>query len=121
MNAKVEGRVQALREEAARLRAQAERFAEQGLPWAAAVCMYEAERNDEAARLEAGGEPPDDETVQLVGRPAITERPIATATVTIVPAEVTVPWYLPVLVLVALLIVAAGLGLLAAHIVHGGL
>jgi hypothetical protein len=46
------------------------------------------------------------------------ERPAETAQT---PAGLTVPWWVPVLILVALLIVAAGLGLLIAHIVKGGL
>lgn len=113
MNVETVGRVQALREEATRLRRQAEDFEAQGLSFAASVCRHEAGENDTAATREAG-----DGEVQTV---VTTERPVSLATVTLTPAELTVPWWLPLAVLVALLIVAAGLGLLAAHIVKGGL
>jgi len=61
------------------------------------------------------------QTVQFVAEPAITGASIATATGNIVPAERTVDWYLPVVIIVVLLIIAAGLGLLIAHIVKGGM
>ena len=114
MNIETVGRVQTLRVEAARLRRQAEDFQTQGLPYAAAVCIHEAEENDRAAaREERDGE------VQTVARPLAL--PVHEATVTVTPAELTVPWWVPVLILVALLVIAAGVGLLAAHIVRGGL
>jgi hypothetical protein len=112
VNVETVGRVQALQAEAERLREQAGRFDAQGLPWAASVCRYEADRNDEAAARETGG----------IGAPVpVTERPVSLATVTLTPAEWTVPWWLPLAILAALLIVAAGLGLLASHIAHGGI
>jgi hypothetical protein len=109
VNVEVAGRVQELRDEAERLRAQAIDFEAQGLSMAAAVCRFEAFRNDNEAVLEGG-----DGEVQTVTEQAI-------GIVTLTPAERTVPWWLPVAALVALLIVAAGLGLLAAHVAKGGL
>jgi len=118
----VEGRVYALREEAERLRTLAAQLADKGLHYASAVALYEASRNDEAAALEAGdGEVHSvtTEGLQIVARPL--SLPVSEATVTLTPAERTVAWWLPVVVLVALLVIAAGLGLLFAHIVKGGL
>ena len=113
MSVEVEGRVQALRDEAARLRSQAAVFANQGLPWAAAVCWYEADRNDEAVAVETAG----------IGAPvAVRERPVSLAVVELTPADPwTVPLWLPFVALVTLLVIAAGLGWLVAHIAHGGL
>ena len=114
MKVEVEGRVQALREEAARLRAQAEGFEAQGLPYAASVSRHEAGENEAAAAREER-----DGKVQTVVKPLAL--PVHDATVTLTPAERTVPLWLPVAALVALLIVAAGLGLLIGHLVHGGI